>query len=76
MRFFLLLGTLNALTAPLLAQVAPGADTQLLPAFPGAQGFGALASGGRGGEVAHVSNLNDNGAGSLRDAVSKPHKTL
>ena len=41
-------------------------------AFPGAEGFGAYASGGRGGEVVHVTNLNAAGAGSLAEAVSKP----
>lgn len=45
-----------------------------LPAFPGAEGFGGMATGGRGHEIIHVTNLNNDGAGSLRDAVSKPNR--
>ncbi|HUZ97340.1 MAG TPA: hypothetical protein VMU57_20750 [Edaphobacter sp.] len=61
-RFFQISAILIAVGYGCLAQGQP-------PAFPGAEGFGATATGGRGKPVVFVTNLQDDGSGSFREAA-------
>jgi pectate lyase len=51
-------------------------NASLLVSFPGAEGLGRFATGGRAGSNYVVSTLADSGAGSLRDALSAPNRII
>lgn len=70
------------LNKTILAAALIGCSSSLFAqqlAFPGAEGWGRWAKGARASQnptVYHVTNLNDSGSGSLRDAVSQPNRVV
>jgi len=78
--FFFIMGGLFALLIIGHAQLKSTKGVEPIEekplAFPGAEGYGKFTSGGRGGKVIIVKNLDDDGPGSFREAVTAREKRI
>ena len=68
-------GLLSSCAAQNKTALPPGSEAVAI-AFPGAEGFGKYTTGGRGGKVVVVTNLDDRGPGSFREAVEAKGKRI
>ncbi|GAA4860244.1 hypothetical protein GCM10023310_44360 [Paenibacillus vulneris] len=74
-RLALILSVAMGLSLFQLPMPAAFAAYDSLPAFPGAEGFGYAAAGGRGGEVYHVTSYDLTGPGTFHDALTTAGST-
>ena len=75
-RYFLLMIIAGSFIKCSAQKNAVNNDESVAIAFPGAEGYGKYATGGRGGKILIVSNLNDAGAGSFREAAEAKGKRI
>ena len=75
-KYFLLVSFLVSLSCNAQKSTVVVKESENEIAFPGAEGFGKYTTGGRGGKIFIVSNLNDKGPGSFREAAEAKEKRI